>query len=79
MGLQYAFHTISNKICADGSQTTIVLHIDDLLVTNVRERYLDTFYSYLKGVDEETRIIRGKAPARIDLGADNHWTGTLPC
>ena len=41
---------IFNKLCADGSQTTIVLHVDDLLVTNVCERNLDTFYSYLKGV-----------------------------
>lgn len=52
---------VFNKKCADGNQTTIVLHVDDLLVTNANENNLDAVYSYLQGVYKETKIVKGKA------------------
>lgn len=41
---------IFSKACSDGTQTTIALHVDDLMVSNVHESNLDTFYAYLKEV-----------------------------
>ena len=61
---------VFNKKCTDGNQTTIVLHVDDLLVTNVNESNLDAFYSYLKGVYNETRIVRGKVLDYVGMSFD---------
>ena len=61
---------VFNKKCTDGNQTTIVLHVDDLLVTNANESNLDAFYSYLKGVYKETRIVRGKVLDYVGMSFD---------
>ena len=63
-------HCVFNKKCTDGNQTTIVLHVDDLLVTNANESNLDAFYSYLKGVYKETRIVRGKVLDYVGMSFD---------
>ena len=50
---------VFNKTCSDGSQITIVLHVDDLMVTCIHQDNLDAFGSYLRSVYAETRTIRG--------------------
>jgi len=35
---------VFNKICSDGSQMTIALHVDDLMITNVHEYNIESFY-----------------------------------
>jgi hypothetical protein len=54
---------VFNKDCSDGHQITIVLHVDDLMVTSKSQRNLDEFGAYLKTVYPETRTKRG---LRID-------------
>jgi len=39
---------IFSKICKDGSQMTIALHVDDLMITNLRDENLDSFFEHLK-------------------------------
>jgi hypothetical protein len=50
---------VFNKAEADGSQTTVVLHVDDLMVTSVNQCNLDSFGKYLKSVYPETRTNSG--------------------
>jgi hypothetical protein len=38
---------VFNKAEADGSQTTVVLHVDDLMVTSVNQCNLNSFGKYL--------------------------------
>jgi len=49
---------IFNKICNDGTQTTIALHVDDLMATNLHESNLEAFYNRFKDVYEETRVVK---------------------
>ena len=46
---------IFNKIGKSGAQTTIVVHVDDLLVTSLSEDDLSDLCTYLKTVYPETR------------------------
>jgi hypothetical protein len=50
---------IFNKAEADGSQTTVVLHVDDLMVTSVNQGNVNSFGKYLKSVYPETRTNSG--------------------
>jgi hypothetical protein len=50
---------VFNRDCSDGHQITIVLHVDDLMVTSKSQRNLDEFGAYLKTVYLETRTKRG--------------------
>jgi len=40
---------------------TIALHVDDLMITNVHEYNIESFYQYLRKVYKETKIVRGQA------------------
>jgi len=51
---------IFNKICGDGSQITISLHVDDLKITNLYDENLDEFFEHLKLTYKETKIVRGQ-------------------
>jgi Reverse transcriptase (RNA-dependent DNA polymerase) len=51
---------IFNKICKDGSQMTIALHVDDLMITNLHDENLDSFFEHLKQTYKETKIVRGQ-------------------
>lgn len=51
---------IFNKFTADGTQVTIALHVDDMLVTSASEEALDIFDKYLKSVYPETVSHRGE-------------------
>jgi hypothetical protein len=64
---------VFNEEWTDGNQTTIVLHVDDLLVTNANESNLDAFYSYLKGVYKETRIVRGKVLDYVGMSLPSRY------
>ena len=46
---------VFNKIGKSGKQISIVLHVDDLLVTSESQTDLDAFGLYLKSVYPETR------------------------
>jgi len=61
---------IFNKICNDGTQTTIALHVDDLMVTNVHESNLEAFYNHLKDVYKETRVVKGRVLDYIGMSFD---------
>ena len=61
---------VFNKQCSDGSQTTIVLHVDDLLVSNKHEYNLSAFYNHLKSNYKETRIVRGKVLDYVGMSFD---------
>jgi hypothetical protein len=50
---------VFNKFAADGAQITVVLHVDDLMVTSTSQTALSTFDAYLKGVYAETKTKRG--------------------
>jgi hypothetical protein len=39
---------VYNKTCGDGVQTTIVIHVDDLLVTSANQAHIDALHSNLK-------------------------------
>ena len=47
-----------------------MLHVDDLLVTNFNKVNRENFYSYLKGVYKETRIVRGKVLDYVGMSFD---------
>jgi hypothetical protein len=51
---------IFNKICKDGSQMTIALHVDDLIFTNLYDENLDSFFEHLKRTYKDTKIVRGQ-------------------
>jgi hypothetical protein len=61
---------IFNKICSDGTQTTIALHVDDLMVSNVHESNLDAFHTYLKEVYKETRVVKGRVLDYVGMSFD---------
>jgi Reverse transcriptase (RNA-dependent DNA polymerase) len=50
---------VFNKIGKSGKQISIVLHVDDLMVTSESQDDLDTFGLYLKRVYPETRTTSG--------------------
>ena len=50
---------VFNKIGSSGKQVSIVLHVDDLMVTSESQADLDTFGLYLKRVYPETRTNSG--------------------
>ena len=57
---------VFNKKCTDGNQTTIVLHVDDLLVTNANKSNLE----HSTAVYKETRIVRGKVLDYVGVSFD---------
>jgi hypothetical protein len=50
---------VFNKLGADGNQVTIVLHVDDLMVSSASQSNLNSFGSFLKSVHPETKTTRG--------------------
>jgi hypothetical protein len=51
---------VFNRTESDGSQTTLVLHVDDVLVTAKSEKQIDTFLSDIKMIYKELEVHRGK-------------------
>ena len=49
-----------NKLGSSGKQISIVLHVDDLMVTSEIQKDLDNFGLYLKSVYPETRTNSGE-------------------
>jgi hypothetical protein len=68
---------VFNKTCDDGEQTTIVLHVDDLMVTSVAQRNLDAFGAYLKTVYPETRTNKGAVLDYIGMTFDFTVSGEV--
>ena len=68
---------VFNKTCTDGTQTTIVLHVDDLMVSNVHESNLDAFYDHLKEVYKETRVVKGRVLDYVGMTFDFTKTGEV--
>jgi hypothetical protein len=58
---------IFSKEGSDGHQISIVLHVDDLMVTSVSQKSLDEFGDYLKFVYPETRTNRGQQIAYLGM------------
>jgi Reverse transcriptase (RNA-dependent DNA polymerase) len=50
---------VFNKMCKRGAQTTVVVHVDDLMVTSVSESDLNDFCAYLEAAYPETKETRG--------------------
>lgn len=61
---------VFNKIGQDGVQITIVVHVDDLMVTSVSQPSLDAFEVYLLSVYPETRTNTGKVIDYIGMTFD---------
>lgn len=61
---------VFNKSGQDGAQTTVVVHVDDLLVTSEKESHLTEFCSYLKSVYPSTKEIRGAIVDYIGMTFD---------
>jgi hypothetical protein len=59
--IEYRYdHCVFNKLCADKTQMTINLHVDDLMITNLHDSSLEAFYQYLKTAYKKTKIVRGR-------------------
>ena len=52
-------HCVYNKVGEDGKQITIVVHVDDLLVTSENRLHIDAFGVYLKSVYPEAKTNTG--------------------
>jgi hypothetical protein len=50
---------VFNKVGEDGNQVTIVVHVDDLLITSESQSNLDMVDTYLKSVYPETKLCAG--------------------
>ena len=61
---------IFNKIGLSGKQISIVLHVDDLIVTSESQTDLDSFGLYLKSVYPETRTNSGERLNYVDMTFD---------
>ena len=48
-----------NKVDNNGAQCTVVLHVDDLLITSVNDSTLDSVIAHLEATYKETRVSRG--------------------
>ena len=68
---------VFNKICKDGEQITIVLHVDDLMVTSISQGNLDAFGTYLKSVYPETKTQRGSVVDYIGMTFDFSIAGEV--
>ena len=68
---------VFNKICSDGSQMTIALHVDDLMITNVHEYNIESFYQYLRKVYMETKIVRGQVLDYVGMTFDFRKVGEV--
>ncbi len=70
-------HCVFNKLCADKTQMTIVLHVDDLMITNLHDSNLEAFYQYLKTAYKETKIVRGRILDNVGMTFDFSTTGEV--
>ena len=61
---------VFNKVGHEGTQTTVVVHVDDLFVTSASESNLTAFCSYLKRVYPETKETRGDVIDYIGMTFD---------
>jgi predicted lactoylglutathione lyase len=59
-----------NKIGSSGKQISIVLHVDDLMVTSESQKDLDNFGLYLKSVYPETRTNSGETLDYVGMTFD---------
>ena len=70
-------HCVFNKLCADKTQMTIVLHVDDLMITNLHDSNLEAFYQYLKTAYKETKIVRGRILDYVGMTFDFSSAGEV--
>ena len=61
---------VYNKVEEDGKQITIVVHVDDLLVTSISLLHIDTFGTYLKSVYPETKTSLGQVLDYVGMTFD---------
>ena len=66
-----------NKIGSSGKQISIVLHVDDLMVTSESQTDLDDFGLYLKSVYPETRTNSGDILDYVGMTFDFTITGQV--
>jgi hypothetical protein len=59
-----------NKMCKSSAQTTVVVHVDDLMVTSASESDLNDFCAYLIAVYPETKETRGDVVDCIGMTFD---------
>jgi hypothetical protein len=68
---------VFNKRCEDGFQITIVLHVDDLLVTSVSQRNIEDFEKYLSTVYPEIKVKKGPVVDYLGMTFDFTETGEV--
>ena len=68
---------VFNKVGASGYQMTVVVHVNDLLVTYVSESDIETFCRYLKKVYPETKETRGAVVDYIGMTFDFATVGEV--
>jgi len=68
---------VFNKTCADGEQITLVLHVDDLMVTSAGEANLDAFSKYLRTVYPEVTEKRGRVVNYVGMTFDYTVAGQV--
>ena len=56
---------------------TIVLHVDDLMITNLHDSNLEAFYQYLKTAYKETKIVRGRILDYVGMTFDFSSAGEV--
>ena len=61
---------VYNKVGEDGKQITIVVHVDDLMVTSVSRLHIDAFGTYLKSVYPETKTSIGRVLDYVGMTFD---------
>ena len=66
-----------NRIGSSGKQISIVLHVDDLMVTSESQTDLDNFGLYLKSVYPETRTNSGEILDYVGMTFDFTTTGEV--
>jgi len=68
---------VFNKVDNDGVQSTIVLHVDDLMVTCVNENVIDELELHLKSTYPLISVRRGKVVGYIGMTFDFRETGQV--
>ena len=68
---------VYNKMGEDGKQITIVVHVDDLMVTSVSRLHIDAFGTYLKSVYPETKTSIGRVLDYVGMTFDFNKEGEV--
>jgi len=56
---------------------TIALHVDDLMITNLHDENLDSFFEHLKRTYKRTKIVRGQIRDYVGMTFNFSVTGEV--